>query len=222
VRGFVPPDQFIGIAEETGAIVSIGRWALQEACAQAAKLRRLAGNGAPSMSVNISGRQLQQPELVRDILQVLAETGLPPEKLILEITETVMISDVELALSRLQELSASNIQLAVDDFGSGYSSLNYIRRFPINILKIDRGFIADVNESEEVAALAETILDLARILRFTPVAEGLERPDQLDKLRKLGCSLGQGYLFMRPVAAAEIEQEILRRAAAPRPQQLIA
>jgi len=221
-RGLVPPDHFIPLAEETGAIVSIGRWALAEACAEGAKLRKLAGEAAPSISVNISGRQLQEPELVGEILQVLAKTGLPAEKLMLEITETVMISDVELALKRLHELSASNIQLAVDDFGSGYSSLNYIRRFPINVLKIDRAFVADVNESGEVAALTETILDLTRILGVTPVAEGIERPEQLDELRRLGCVLGQGYLFMRPVEAGEIEREIVRRVAEPRPAQVTA
>jgi diguanylate cyclase (GGDEF)-like protein/PAS domain S-box-containing protein len=221
-RGSVAPDQFIPLAEETGAIVSIGRWVLREACVEAAKLQRLAGGSAPNICVNISGRQLQESKLVDDVMTVLRDTGLPPKNLVLEITETAMISDVELALGRLKELSAHGIQLAVDDFGSGYSSLNYIRRFPINILKIDRAFIADVNTSAEVASLTRTILDLARILGVTPVAEGIERQDQLDELRELGCVLGQGYLFMRPVAAAEIEQEILRRLAEPQRTQQIA
>jgi EAL domain-containing protein (putative c-di-GMP-specific phosphodiesterase class I) len=218
----VPPDRFIPLAEETGAIVSIGRWVLREACQEAAKLQRLAGGAAPSICVNLSGRQLQEPTLVHDVLALLAESELPPEKLVLEITETVMISDVELALSRLQELSANGIRLAVDDFGSGYSSLNYIRRFPINILKIDRAFIADLNESAEVASLTRTILDLAAILGVTPVAEGIERPDQLSELQALECALGQGYLFMRPVEAAEIERELLRRLDVSEPQELIA
>jgi diguanylate cyclase (GGDEF)-like protein/PAS domain S-box-containing protein len=221
-RGTVAPDQFIPLAEETGAIVSIGRWVLREACVEAAKLERLAGGSAPKICVNVSGRQLQEPELVNDVMRILSETGLPPEKLVLEITETVMISDLELALGRLKELSAQGIWLAVDDFGSGYSSLNYIRRFPINILKMDRGFIADLNTSAEVASLTRTILDLARILGVTPVAEGIERQDQLDELRELGCVLGQGFLFMRPVAAAEIEQEILRRLAEPQRTKQIA
>jgi diguanylate cyclase (GGDEF)-like protein/PAS domain S-box-containing protein len=214
-RGLVGPDHFIPLAEETGAIVSIGRWALQEACVEGAKLRKLAGHAAPSVSVNVSGRQLQEPKLISEILLFLGRTGLPPEKLVLEITETVMISDVDLALRRLQDLSASRIQLAVDDFGSGYSSLNYIRRFPINILKIDRAFIADMTDSAEVAALTETILDLSRILGVTPVAEGIERADQCDELRRLGCVLGQGYHFMAPVEAESIEREIVRRLAVP-------
>jgi diguanylate cyclase (GGDEF)-like protein/PAS domain S-box-containing protein len=213
-RGIVPPGDFINIAEETGSIVSIGDWVLREACREAAKLRRLVGEDTPMISVNVSGRQLQERELVARVLAVLAETGMPPEQLVLEITETVMMADVELALRRLQELSAQGIKLAIDDFGSGYSSLNYVRRFPINILKIDRQFIADVVESAEVASLARTILDLAQILELTPIAEGIERSDQLAELRTLGCTLGQGYLFMRAVSAAEIEQEILARAGA--------
>jgi EAL domain-containing protein (putative c-di-GMP-specific phosphodiesterase class I) len=211
VRGLVPPDQFIPMAEETGAIVPIGLWVLKEACAEAAKLLRLVGPTAPSISVNVSGRQLREPELVADVLEALRTADLAPERLVLEITETVMISDVELALSRLEELSGHGIQLAVDDFGSGYSSLNYIRRFPIDILKIDRAFVADLTDSSEVAALTETILDLAQILDVTAVAEGIERPDQLAELRELGCKLGQGFLFMKPVEAAVIERELLSR-----------
>ncbi len=212
-RGLVLPDEFIPLAEETGAIVSIGRWAVKEACAEGARLVRLAGSAAPAVSVNISGRQLQEPRLVADILLALHETGLAPGKLILEITETVMIADLELALSRLHELSEHGIQLAVDDFGSGYSSLNYIRRFPIDILKIDRGFTTDLTKSAEVAALTKTILDLAHILGVTAVAEGIERPDQLEKLRELGCELGQGFLFMEALEAPEIEDAILARLA---------
>ncbi len=122
-----------------------------------------------------------------------------------------MISDSELALSRLRELSEHGIRLAVDDFGSGYSSLNYIRRFPIDILKIDRAFTTDLTRSAEVAALTRTILNLAHILGVTAVAEGIERLDQLEKLQELGCELGQGYLFMKPLPAAAIESEILSR-----------
>jgi diguanylate cyclase (GGDEF)-like protein/PAS domain S-box-containing protein len=210
-RGLVPPDDFIPLAEETGAIIPIGRWVLKQACAEAAKLEHLAGAASPTISVNISGRQLQDSGLVDDVLTALREAALAPERLILEITETVMISDVDLALTRLRELGDHGIQLAVDDFGSGYSSLNHIRRFPINILKIDRLFTADISESAEVAALTKTILELAQILGITAVAEGIERPDQLAKLQQLGCQLGQGYLFMKPRAAATIETEVLSR-----------
>jgi EAL domain-containing protein (putative c-di-GMP-specific phosphodiesterase class I) len=169
------------------------------------------GPRAPTIAVNISGRQLQEPGLVDDTLKVLMQTGLAPEKLVLEITETVMISDFDFALSRLRELRNCKIRVALDDFGSGYSSLNYIRRLPIDLLKIDREFIADINESAEVAAMAETIIDLTRILRVDPVAEGIETEEQLATLRRLGCTLGQGYLFMRPRDAAGIEAEVVKR-----------
>jgi diguanylate cyclase (GGDEF)-like protein/PAS domain S-box-containing protein len=215
-RGSVAPDQFIPIAEETGAIVSIGRWALDTACRKAARIHQLLGPSAPTIAVNLSGRQLQEPTLVDDTLRILMATGLPPEHLVLEITETVMISDFELALNRLSELRRYKIRVAVDDFGSGYSSLNYIRRLPIDVLKIDREFLADINESREVAALAHTILDLARVLGVTAVAEGIEYESQLEILQQLGCRLGQGFLFMRPLPGDQIEREVVERAVARR------
>jgi diguanylate cyclase (GGDEF)-like protein/PAS domain S-box-containing protein len=210
-RGFVPPDQFIGLAEETGAIVPIGRWVLRRACEQAARLIGLLGESAPNICVNLSARQLQRAELVADVVDSLQSSGLPPERLVLEITETAMMTDLEPALAKLRELRAIGVQLAVDDFGSGYSSLNYIRMFPINLLKIDRAFIADMNKPGEVASLARTIIDLTEILGITAVAEGIERPAQLEQLRSIGCTLGQGFLFMAPVPAAAIERELALR-----------
>jgi diguanylate cyclase (GGDEF)-like protein/PAS domain S-box-containing protein len=211
VRGFISPDEFIPIAEASGAIVPLGRWALRAACEQALRLHWRVGPSAPSISVNLSTRQLQEPNLVAETINVLRETGLPPEKLVLEITETAMISDFDLVLSRLKDLRAANIRVAVDDFGSGYSSLNYIRRLPIDLLKIDRAFIADIGESGEVAALTETILALARIIGVTVVAEGIETEAQLAEVTRLGCDLGQGYLFLRPVDAAEIERAVVEQ-----------
>jgi EAL domain-containing protein (putative c-di-GMP-specific phosphodiesterase class I) len=204
-RGYVPPDEFIPIAEESGAIVALGRWALRTACQKGARLQWIVGPQAPTISVNLSSRQLQEPTLVADTMQVLSETGFAPERLLLEVTETAMISDFDLALSRLHDLRESKIRVAVDDFGSGYSSLNYIRRLPIDVLKIDRAFIAEIAESPEVVALTKTILDLARIIDVVPVAEGIETTEQLAILRRLGCARGQGYLFMAPVHSDEIE-----------------
>jgi diguanylate cyclase (GGDEF)-like protein/PAS domain S-box-containing protein len=213
VRGFISPDDFIPIAEASGAIVPLGRWALRTACEQALRLHWRVGPSAPSISVNLSTRQLQEPTLVSETISILKETGLPPEKLVLEITETAMISDFDLVLSRLKDLRAANIRVAVDDFGSGYSSLNYIRRLPIDVLKIDRAFIADIGESAEVAALTETILALARIIGVVVVAEGIETEAQLAEVTRLGCDLGQGYLFLRPVDAAEIERVVVEQVA---------
>ena len=213
VRGFISPDEFIPIAEASGAIVPLGRWALRAACEHALRLQWRVGPSAPSISVNLSTRQLQEPTLVAETIAVLRETGLAPEKLVLEITETAMISDFDLVLSRLKDLRAANIRVAVDDFGSGYSSLNYIRRLPIDLLKIDRAFIADIGESEEVAALTETILGLARIIGVTVVAEGIETEAQLAEVTRLGCDLGQGYLFLRPVDADEIERVVVEQVA---------
>jgi diguanylate cyclase (GGDEF)-like protein/PAS domain S-box-containing protein len=208
-KGFVSPADFVSLAEETGAIVALGEHILRMACTQGVRLVQLLGDQAPGVTVNISGRQLQEPKLVRRVMKVLAETGLPPEQLVVEITESVMISDVDVVLNRLGQLKSCGVRLAVDDFGSGYSSLNYVRRFPIDILKIDRTFIADLTKSEEVSSLTRTILDLAKILDVVPVAEGIEDPEQLAALRQLGCALGQGYLFMPPLSVPDVEQHLL-------------
>jgi len=213
VRGFISPDEFIPIAEASGAIVPLGRWALRTACEHALRLQWRVGPSAPSISVNLSTRQLQEPTLVAETITILKETGLAPEKLVLEITETAMISDFDLVLSRLKDLRAARIRVAVDDFGSGYSSLNYIRRLPIDVLKIDRAFIADIGESGEVAALTETIIALARIIGVVVVAEGIETEAQLAEVTRLGCDLGQGYLFLRPVDADEIERFVVEHVA---------
>src|SRR5581483_7584971 len=140
---------------------------------------------------------------------ILEKTGLPPERLILEITETVMMEDLDFALSRLEELKSHGIRLAIDDFGSGYSSLNYIRKFPIDILKVDRSFTAGVDRPGEVASLTRTIIELSAILNMVPVAEGIEEERQLAELQAMNCPLGQGYLFMPPAPAAEIEAAIV-------------
>jgi diguanylate cyclase (GGDEF)-like protein/PAS domain S-box-containing protein len=208
-RGLVPPGDFVPLAEETGLIVPIGEWVLEEATVQAARLIDLVGDGAPAISVNLSGRQLQRPELLGDVRAILEKTGLAPEKLILEITETVMMEDLDFALIRLQELKSHGIRLAIDDFGSGYSSLNYIRKFPIDILKVDRSFTAGVDRPGELASLTRTIIELGSILNMVPVAEGIEDERQLAELQEMNCPLGQGYLFMRPAPADEIEAAIL-------------
>jgi diguanylate cyclase (GGDEF)-like protein/PAS domain S-box-containing protein len=210
VRGLVQPLEFIPLAEETGLITHIGSWVLQEACRQAEELRSShVGDHPLHMAVNLSARQLQRTDIVREVARVLLESGLPPECLVLEITESVMMQDMVLSNERLTSLKQLGVQLAVDDFGTGYSSLNYIRRFPVDILKVDKSFVDGVSEGGEESALTAAIIDLAGILNLRPVAEGIERADQLEKLLELGCELGQGFYFSRPLTIDGVH-ELLR------------
>ena len=171
---------------------------LERACLDAVALYR--ETGVPlSMAVNLSARQLQRPEIVQEVADVLHATGVDPRSLVLEITESVMMEDMELSIERLRELKELGVELAVDDFGTGYSSLNYIRRFPVDILKVDKSFVDGILESGEESALTAAIIELAAILRLKPVAEGIERAEQLERLLELECDLGQGYFFAKPL-----------------------
>jgi diguanylate cyclase (GGDEF)-like protein/PAS domain S-box-containing protein len=212
VRGTVPPLDFIPLAEETGLIVPIGNWVLREACRRAIELQARFPTDPPlHMAVNLSARQLQRPEVVSDVGLALMETGLEPSHLVLEITETTMMQDIELSTQRLTELKELGVKLAVDDFGTGYSSLNYIRRFPVDILKVDKSFVDGVTSGGEESALAAAIIELASILRLRPVAEGIERADQLEKLLSLSCDLGQGYYFARPLPLDAVDELLTAR-----------
>jgi len=199
-RGMVQPLEFIPLAEETGLIVPIGRWVLEQATRYAVELQERFPMDPPfHMAVNLSARQLARPEIVDEVRELLEETGLPASTLVLEITESMVMQDMELAIERLKQLKQLGVLLAIDDFGTGYSSLNYVRRFPVDILKVDKSFIDEVNEGGESSALTAAVIELAGILNLTPVAEGIERPDQLERLMELKCDLGQGYLFARPL-----------------------
>ena len=205
-RGIVPPLQFIPLAEETGLIVPIGQWVLAEACRYAAHLRARIPSEQPfHMAVNLSARQLQDPLLIADVRRVLDESGLEPSALILEITESVMMQDIDASLVRLRDLKKLGVRLAIDDFGTGYSSLNYVRRFPVDILKVDKSFIDGVGEGGESAALTRAVIELAGILKLQPVAEGIERSDQLHRLQEMSCDFGQGFLFSAPLPEKELE-----------------
>ncbi len=211
-RGLVPPLDFIPLAEETGLIIAIGRWVLREACTKAVELQ----NQFPSdpkfhMAVNLSARQLQRPEIVEEVRSILEETGLDADSLVLEITESVMMADMELSIARLTELKDLGVKLAVDDFGTGYSSLNYIRRFPVDILKVDKSFVDGVNEGGEASALTAAVIELAGILNLKPVAEGIERADQLERLLEMKCDLGQGYFFAKPLALGDLRDLLSER-----------
>jgi diguanylate cyclase (GGDEF)-like protein/PAS domain S-box-containing protein len=205
-RGIVLPAQFIPVAEETGSIVPIGRWVLTEACRQLAEWPRDVENGAaPTMSVNISGRQLQDAGLLGDVAVAIADTGTEPHRLTLEITESVIMQRTEATLATLHSLKALGVRLAIDDFGTGYSSLAYLQRFPIDILKIDKSFVDGIGHGGSDTALARTIIALGDMLRLRTVAEGVERADQRAQLRAIGCQHGQGYHFAKPLTAREVE-----------------
>jgi EAL domain-containing protein (putative c-di-GMP-specific phosphodiesterase class I) len=216
-RGVIPPDEFIPLAEQTGLIVPLGRALLREACLQAAALHAACPRRVlPTMSVNLSARQLQSPELVADVGRALLEARIPAASLVLELTESAMMEDLDLATRRLEELRDLGVSLAIDDFGRGYSSLNYIRRFPVDVLKIDRSFIADIAHGPaETKALIAAIMQLAAALSLKTVAEGIEDDDQLARLRELGCDLAQGYHLFRPMPGAQVEALLARAAARP-------
>jgi diguanylate cyclase (GGDEF)-like protein/PAS domain S-box-containing protein len=198
-RGLVGPAEFVPIAEETGLIVPIGRWVLEQACLQAVAWRRLRRGRDLEMSVNLSGRQIEHPGLVDDVRRALDSAGLEASALTLEITESVLMRDAEATIGALHRLREVGVRLAIDDFGTGYSSLSYLRRLPVDVLKIDRSFVAVVDDGADEAALVRSIVSLGRTLRLETVAEGIEQPGQLEELRSLGAGLGQGYLFARPL-----------------------
>jgi diguanylate cyclase (GGDEF)-like protein len=209
-RGLISPSSFIPLAEETGLIVEIGHWALREACMQGKIWQDDAQPGAaPTLSVNISGRQLMEPTLVSDVAAVLEESGFDPSLLTLEITESVLMQDTEWALTTMNQLKSLGLRLAIDDFGTGYSSLSYLQRFPIDTLKIDKAFVDGVANGTGDAVLARTIVALAGLLELNTVAEGVEGIDQRAQLIELGCVRAQGFLFARPLQVEQID-EIIR------------
>jgi diguanylate cyclase (GGDEF)-like protein/PAS domain S-box-containing protein len=202
--GMVPPAKFIGLAEETGLIVPIGKWVIRTACAQN-KAWQQAGLGNLRMAVNLSAIQFGQHDFVQSIAAVLEETGLEPQHLEIELTESLVMTEVEHAIEILRALKALGVQLSIDDFGTGYSSLSYLKRFPIDVLKIDQSFVRDMMDHPEDAAIVASIISLAHSLKLHVVAEGVETADQLSSLQRQGCDAMQGYFFSRPVAARAFE-----------------
>jgi diguanylate cyclase (GGDEF)-like protein/PAS domain S-box-containing protein len=206
-RGLVAPGEFIPLAEETGLIRPIGRWILQEACRQAVAWQQQRPEQAPlTMSVNISGRQLQHADLLDDVADALATSGLSPQHLVLEITESVLMEHTEDNITLLERLKKLGLRLAIDDFGTGYSSLSYLHRFPVDVLKIDRSFIERLDDTRHDSEFVRTIVRLAHSLQLETVAEGIEQHTQFLTLKRIGCDLGQGFHFARPLPAEEITQ----------------
>ncbi|MGH3443184.1 MAG: putative bifunctional diguanylate cyclase/phosphodiesterase [Nitriliruptorales bacterium] len=203
-RGFVSPSEFVPLAEESGLIVPIGQWVLAEACRRAVAWEDTVPGG-PSISVNLSARQLHDPSIVDEVEVAVRRAGLRPELLTVEVTESALMRDPEEVATILHQMKELGIRIAIDDFGTGYSSFGYLQRFPVDILKIDRSFVARIPAGSEEAALAKAIVKLAQTLRMETVAEGIEVRDEATMLRRWGCGRGQGYLFAPPLPSEHVE-----------------
>jgi diguanylate cyclase (GGDEF)-like protein len=202
-RGVVQPDDFVQLLEETGMIVEVGRWVLREACHQSAAWR--AAGHAIGMSVNVSARQLETDEFVDHVREALAESGLEPGTLTLEITETTIMRDAQRTVRRLAAIKALGVRIAIDDFGTGYSSLSHLQQFPVDALKIDRSFIARLTQSPEGETLIRTLVQLGKAMSIETLAEGIEHHGELSLLQDELCDSGQGFLFARPLDASTAE-----------------
>jgi diguanylate cyclase len=212
-RGLVPPMDFIPVAEETGLIVDIGAYVLRNACQQVRKWQgEFPKDPSLKVAVNLSSNQLEVPSLAEEVAALLQQSGLSPNTLILEITESVLMHDTDYTTTKLKELKALGVLLAVDDFGTGYSSLSYLRGFPVDILKIDRSFISSLDDStEKDLALPRAIVALGRALDLQTIAEGIETPEQLSQLRAMVCDQAQGYYFAKPLWVEEAERLLKKR-----------
>jgi diguanylate cyclase (GGDEF)-like protein len=204
-RGLVGPGEFIGIAEETGMIVQIGEWVLREACRYAVDWQRRSA-GSLMLRVNVSARQLAKEGLSATVADVIAESGIDPAWLCLEVTESVLIEDPESSIRKLTELKDLGVQIAVDDFGTGYSSLEYLRRLPVDCVKIDRSFVRGLPDSSEDSAIVSAVIELGHTLKLSVTAEGVETKEQLGNLQDAGCDTAQGFLFYRPEPPESVDK----------------
>jgi diguanylate cyclase (GGDEF)-like protein len=209
--GLVAPGRFIGVAEESGLIVPMGDWVLRQACQQAVSWQR-AGLPTLSMSVNLSAIQFKRGNVEQSVERALTESGLAPALLELELTESILIQNIESVLTSVRRLKQLGVKLAIDDFGTGYSSLSYLKRLDIDKLKIDQSFVRDLASDPDDAAIVRAIIQMARSLNLQTIAEGVETEEMRSQLRAFGCDAAQGYLYSRPVPAQDIER-LLRQAA---------
>jgi EAL domain-containing protein (putative c-di-GMP-specific phosphodiesterase class I) len=207
-RGLVSPATFIPLAEQTGLILPLGQWVLQAACEQLVAWQGNSATQALSIAVNVSARQFRHPDFVAQVLEVLRQTGARPQRLKLELTESLLLQDVEDIIGKMNALKARGVGFSLDDFGTGYSSLSYLKRLPLDQLKIDQSFVRDVLSDPNDAAIAKTILALAQSLDLQVVAEGVETQGQLEFLKRNGCKAFQGYLFGRPAPVRQLEQAL--------------
>ncbi|MBT0773837.1 EAL domain-containing protein [Kineosporia sp. J2-2] len=214
-RGMIPPDVFIPLAEQTGLIHELGRFVLREACFQGREWATLSPSTALSIGVNVSGKQLQRRDFAGEVSQALADSGLSAEHLVLEMTESVLMNDTESTLRTLEALKAMGVRIAIDDFGTGYSSLSYLHRFPVDILKIDRSFVERLSGTDAEDSLVQSIVQLGQTLQLETIAEGIEEPGQLLALRRLGCTMAQGYHFGRPGPADVVSRLMVESAGQP-------
>jgi EAL domain-containing protein (putative c-di-GMP-specific phosphodiesterase class I) len=205
-RGVVSPAEFIPLAESTGLIVPLGRWVLREAMAQT---RRWEDQGIDiGIAVNLSAVQFQHPGLVRAVTDALRSAEIQPSKLTLEITETVVMEDLDVAVAAMGDLGCLGVNFALDDFGQGYSSLGYLKAFPLKTVKIDRSFVQSLADSTEDQAIVRSVVSLSRELGMTVIAEGVETADQLDQVRRLGCDEVQGYFYAPPLRADDLARMV--------------
>lgn len=209
-RGLVAPMMFIPLAEETGAIIPMSEWVIRTACAQAKEWQGQ-GYSPFKISVNVSSRLFQQYDLARALRDILGETGFEPDSLEIEITESVAMLNLESTLETLWKLNGLSVRVAMDDFGTGYSSLAYLKKFPIQLLKIDRTFIKEMDRDPEDRTIVKAIIAMAQALDIKVIAEGVERAEQLDLLKAFGCDLAQGFYFSKPVPAAEFTELLAKK-----------
>jgi diguanylate cyclase (GGDEF)-like protein len=204
--GLVAPGEFVPVAEASNLILEVGAWVLRTAADQCAAWRDRYGDRTPTVSVNISGRQFAQDDVVEVVAGTLERSGADPSDMCLEITESILMDDVERTADTLARLKALGLQIAVDDFGTGYSSLSYLRRFPVDVLKVDQSFVSGLGHDPEDSAIVQAVVHMGRALRLTTVAEGVETGHHVIELRELDCDLAQGYHFARPRPAESITQ----------------
>ena len=212
-RGLLSASEFVPLAEESGTIVPLGEWAIRAACAQLRAWQdRAPALAAVTMSVNVSGRQFRRPDCVEAVRRIVRESAVDPRQLAIEVTESVIMDDVESSAAKLGRLRDMGVQIHVDDFGTGYSSLSYLHRFPINAVKIDRSFVAGLPAQAESEEVIKAIVSIAESLDFDVIAEGIEGEAQLAKLGELRCRYGQGFLISRPMDAAALEAWVVTQA----------